>query len=53
MLVRTPVVLGNDCSRSRENCARRWLVSPGVMLPDRLTDALSVATSSSPFPLIA
>lgn len=53
MRVRTSAELLLDSCRSRENCARRWLVS----LHDRElvndSERLSVATFSSPFSLIA
>ena len=43
----------DDCCRSRENCARKWLTVRKEKLLVNATDALSVATSSSPLSLMA
>src|SRR5580700_9314257 len=42
-----------DCSRSRENCARRWLTSLQEKLLVKDNDPVSVATCSWPLSLMA
>ena len=52
-LVRGSVVLVLECCKSRENWARKWLISrqENVLVKD--SAPVSVATCSSPFSLIA
>ena len=53
MRVRGRLELLKDCCRSRENCARKWLIKRQESELVRDTDALSVFTFSSPFSLTA
>src|SRR5579859_417983 len=48
----TSLVLLNDCCWSRENCARRWLIQRLDRLDVSESDAVSVASTSSPLLLM-
>src|SRR5437764_4025558 len=53
ILVKVAAELALDSCKSRENCARRWLIDRDERALVRDSDAVSVATSSSPLSLIA